>query len=215
MTGKTDNKKRVKVSLFSVLITTQNNNVPQISDKVMLSSSLFLHEMCLSTATNFHGKQIFQVSFCESQITMINAKFLDFLDLASRSNKHIFESELWNKCFTWLSRAEMWAGSSRTDVLLGHAALLWRSPSLCCLHSRHLHSLHCCLKSFKTSSLSLRLLLSLSLPPSLSAQTLPLPCCLEMKRSENGDNGGGVSYQRRMKEERDQRGGEGRPAGER
>lgn len=114
----------------------------------------------------------------------------------------------------------MWAGSSRTDVLLGHAALLWRSPSLCCLHSRHLHSLHCCLKSFKSSSLSPRLLLSLSLPPSLSAQTLPLPCCLEMKRSENGDNGGGgggggVSYQRRMKEERDQRGGEGRPAGER
>lgn len=87
----------------------------------------------------------------------------------------------------------MWAGSSRTDVLLGHAALLWRSPSLCCLHSRHLHSLHCCLKSFKSSSLSPRLLLSLSLPPSLSAQTLPLPCCLEMKRSENGDNGeGGV-----------------------
>lgn len=89
MTGKTDNKKRVKMSLFSVLITTRNNtdeqNVPQISDKVMLSSSLFLHEMCLSTATNFHGKQIFQVSFCESQITMINAKLLDFLDLASRS----------------------------------------------------------------------------------------------------------------------------------
>lgn len=89
MTGKTDNKKRVKVSLFSVLITTQNStdeqNVPQISEKVMLSSSLCLHEMCLSTATNFHGKQIFQVSFCESQITMINAKFLDFLDLVSRS----------------------------------------------------------------------------------------------------------------------------------
>lgn len=85
----------------------------------------------------------------------------------------------------------MWAGSSRTDVLLGHAALLWRSPSLCCLHSRHLHSLHCCLKSFKSSSLSPRLLLYRSLPPSLSAQTLPLPCCLEMKRSENGDNGEG------------------------
>lgn len=106
----------------------------------------------------------------------------------------------------------MWAGSSRTDVLLGHAALLWRSPSLCCLHSRHLHSLHCCLKSFKSSSLSPRLLLSLSLPPSLSAQTLPLPCCLEMKRSENGDNGeggGGVLPEEDERGERSEgRGGE-------
>lgn len=67
----------------------------------------------------------------------------------------------------------------RTDVPLGHAALLRRSPSLCCPHSRHLHSLHCCLKSFKSGSLSLCLLLKLQ-----------LPCCLEMKRTKKGDNGG-------------------------
>lgn len=70
----------------------------------------------------------------------------------------------------------MWAGFPHTDVLLAHAALLRRSSSLCCPHSRHLHSSHSCLQSFKSSpaiSTSARLYLSLSLAAKTSIALLP------------------------------------------
>lgn len=62
----------------------------------------------------------------------------------------------------------MWVGFPHTDVLLAHAALLWRSSSFCCPHSRHLHSSHSCRQSFESSSLSLSAGICFSL--SLSAQ---------------------------------------------
>lgn len=63
---------------------------------------------------------------------------------------------------------EMWAGFPDTDVLLPTLRSCSRTSSLCCLHSRHLHSWHSCLQSFKGSALSLRLL----------DYDFPLPLCL-------------------------------------
>lgn len=113
----------------------------------------------------------------------------------------------------------MWAGFPHTDVLLAHAALLRRSSSLCCPHSRHLHSWHSCLQSFKSSSLSLCLPVSVSIALSrslaLSLLRPLLPCCLETKSSENGDNGergrGGLT---RGGWKRREIRGEDKPAGE-
>lgn len=103
------------------------------------------------------------------------------------------------------SRVEMWAGFQHTNVMLPHAAFLRRTSSLCCPHSRHVHSWHSCPKFQEqlTISPSAGLCLSLLRPP--------LHCCLETKASKNGDNGErgrGGPYQKRMKEERDQRGGQ-------
>lgn len=89
--------------------------------------------------------------------------------LSPYRNKHTFEKPTLHE--SWA--AEMWAGFSRTDVPVAHTAQP-RSLSLCCPHSRHLHSSHSCLPSFKSGSLSPHL----PLIPSM-------PCCLEMERNRN------------------------------
>lgn len=61
----------------------------------------------------------------------------------------------------------MWVGFPHTDVLLAHAALPWRSSSFCCPHSRHLHSSHSCLQSFREQ---LTISVCWYMSPSLSAQ---------------------------------------------
>lgn len=101
----------------------------------------------------------------------------------------------------------MWAGFPHTDVLLAHAALLRRSSSLCCPHSRHLHSWHSCLQSFKSSSLSLCLPVSLSLSRSAQTSIALLPRDEKKREWRQQRERKRGPYQRRMKEERDQRGG--------
>lgn len=68
----------------------------------------------------------------------------------------------------------MWAEFPQSDVLQAHAALLWRSSSLCCPLSRHLHSLHSCLRKFQ-EQLALSLFVGLRLPSSIQTAVALLP----------------------------------------